>query len=28
VWRDGSSNAPTSENGSNIIVDEIMLSFL
>ena len=28
VWRDGSSKAPTSEDGSNIIVDEIMLSFL
>ena len=28
VWRNGSSKAPTSEDGSNIIVDEIMLSFL
>ena len=28
VWRAGSSKAPTSEDGSNIIVDEIMLSFL
>jgi len=28
VWRNGSSIAPTSEDGSNIIVDEIMLSFL
>jgi uncharacterized protein YcfL len=28
VWRNGSSKAPTSEDGSNIIVDEIMQSFL
>ena len=27
VWRNGSSKAPTSEDGSNIIVDEIMQSF-
>ena len=28
VWRNGSSKAPTSEDGSNMIVDEIMQSFL
>jgi hypothetical protein len=28
VWRSGSSKAPTSEDGSDLIVDEIMLSFL
>ncbi|MDA1083378.1 MAG: DUF4136 domain-containing protein [Proteobacteria bacterium] len=28
VWRSGSSKAATSDNGSDLIVDEIMLSFL
>lgn len=28
VWRNGSLKAPTSEDGSSIIVDEIMQSFL
>jgi hypothetical protein len=28
VWRSGSSKAATSEDGSDLIVDEIMLSFL
>jgi hypothetical protein len=28
VWRSGSAKAATSEDGSDLIVDEIMLSFL
>jgi hypothetical protein len=28
VWRSGSSKGVTSEDGSDLIVDEIMLSFL